>query len=259
MPDVNRDHVWSMITDKSYLIDIGQVLNSLTLPGFSGAAKVTAIVTSLVATVVGEQYGIGSLAYARQIQFIANELIPEIGQWFYGFHINPSNVSISEGKLQTRTDYGWGMYDLEHFGNAFTSLTVRGTTGVMFPSPSIIDLLGVLDTRLSSAYARLLLLEKLWKESNQRLIFILYGRGYFGYLDTFEFGLDAENPRKIDYTFTFKAHPQLVFDIFNMDFSGIPDLGYILDPSSIRQSSMFNTSAYGVSSQGIEMVIPQVR
>lgn len=196
---------------------------------------------------------------------IMNKLAsPSIGLWFYDFRINPTQVVFTQGKLQTMTEYGWGYYDLEHFGNAFTNIAVNGTTGVMYPEPDVMRLLSdhskvwsgfdafsremgtATDFRLSLGYTKFEILRKLYGSSHQQILFVLLGKGYFGFFDTFTFTMDAENPRRINYEFVFKAHPQLVFDIFSMDFSGIKSLGSILNPKDVKLTTMSNASQFTV-------------
>ena len=79
-----------------------------------------------------------------------------------------------------------------------------------------------------------------------RFMFVLFGKGYFGFLENFDFTLDAENPRRIDYNFTFRAHPSLVFDLYSMDFSGIENLGHLLDPKSVKMTTISNSLLFSL-------------
>lgn len=200
----------------------------------------------------------GSASRMKLINSIVQIVLPRSMIWFYKFSLGPHDYKISDKKLQTLTEYGRGMFDLEYFKNAFSNITARGIAGPLFPDPEIVKVLGTKDIRLSSQYIQFLLLRQFCKDSSQRLLLYLNGTCYFGFLEDFDFDLDADNPWKIPYTFTFKAHPTIVFDLFSLDFSGIPQLGYILDPSSIRQTSIFNSSAFGAESTGLSLEISDI-
>lgn len=236
--------------ERAYLIDVGVLLdvasnwkNSKLRDGEVAGIVGSLVSTSLVGFVLGNTGDILANAFATSI--MSKLVSSKLGIWFYDFRINPQMVTISDKKLQTHTEYGWGYYDLEYFGNAFTTLTVKGTSGVMLPDRAILDK-GFTNIQLSAAYAKFEILRKLYMTGEPRFMFVLFGKGYFGFLENFDFTLDAENPRRIDYNFTFRAHPSLVFDLYSMDFSGIKNLGHLLDPKSVKMTTMSNSVLFSL-------------
>jgi hypothetical protein len=249
-PGRNTPSVLGEQLERAYLIDVGVLLDAYgdwkqkKLRG----GEVEAIVGSLVSSsLVGFAMGLyGDKVGKNIVSSILGQLVSsKLGIWFYDFRINPQQVTISDKKLQTHTEYGWGYYDLEYFGNSFTTLTVRGTSGILLPDRPILNM-GFTNIQLSVGYAKFEILRKFYMNSDQRLMFILFGKGYFGFLENFEFTLDAENPRRIDYSFTFRAHPVLVFDLYSMDFSGIKNLGHLLDPKSVKLTTMSNSVLFSL-------------
>jgi hypothetical protein len=213
------------ILDVSYLIDAKKLLSGKEEFGIVSKLiditikeVVTNVVSDIVSIILKDLTNLNTLS--ETIASIIREkscLTDET--YFYKFRINPNKVTITRRKLQTITTYGWGYYDIEYFGDELLDISVSGTTGLLLP-PYPLPSLGITDVRLTPAYIKLVHLEKFYKKSSQSLFFTIAGRLYHGFLVDLSYSLDANNPRKIDYTFKFTAHPKFVFDLFSNDFEG---------------------------------------
>jgi hypothetical protein len=250
IPGRNTPSVLGEQLERAYLIDVGVLLDTYSDIKNKRLrdGEIAAVVSSLVSSsLMGFALGAAGDNTAKNIiSSIMNNLVSsKLGVWFYDFRINPQQVTISDRKLQTHTEYGWGYYDLEYFGNSFTTLSIRGTSGILLPEKPILNQ-GWTNIQLSVAYAKFELLRKLYMIGEARMMFVLFGKGYFGFLENFEYALNCENPRRIDYSLTFRAHPQLVFDLYAMDFSGIKNVSYILDPGSTQLTSLSNTTLFNL-------------
>ena len=256
VPEYQNKNFWSYLTDTSYLIDLGFVLRKK--KWYEIAPFILSTLSFLVASVSR------SAEYTRLIDAIVNYFSRLLSKsyWYYIFHINPNNVSFVERKLQTLHEYGWGYYDLEYYGDSLTTISVKGTTGLLFPPPEVREIVlsdkrvgeAVLkqtgyDARLSVAWLKFNILHRFYKDSTQRLLFIYYSKVYFGFLESFTFAQDAENPRRINYEFSFRAFPNAVVDLWQLDFSGIPKIRYLLDPSAVRETVFMNKSQLYQSGQ----------
>jgi hypothetical protein len=233
----------SLIGDDTYIIDASLILGKPLLQAGKNILETTAL--DIIKNVASDyMYAIGAgLLGAVGLTDLTETLLNILSNkdtfgefsWFYKFRINPQKVSINRRKLQTITEYGWGMYDIEEFGDQLIAINVSGTTGTMIPSHPLPSM-GISDIRLTPAYIKLAHLEKFYKDSGQKLFFTIYGKVYFGFLEDMSYPLDADNPRKINYTFNFKAHPYFMFDVFTGDFSGLSEVNEIIWEQSARPS-----------------------
>ena len=131
----------------------------------------------------------------------------------YIFNINPQTVDYTYNKLQTVTEYGKGMYDIEYFGDKLVNVPIAGTTGALFPPSWLIDK-GILDPRLSLNYILLKHFEQFYLDSSQRWLVYMLGIVYLAFIENFKYGWDANNPRQIKYSMSLKVNPYFSFDIF---------------------------------------------
>ncbi len=248
VPDWRNPDLWTSLTDVSYLIDVGYILDK------KRKEKITkdlgAFIVSTLSFILASAYA-DNREIVQILETFTNIFSTFLSKrlWFYIFHINPSEITFTERKIQNVHQYGWGFYDLEHYGNSLTVITARGTTGLLLPPKFIQETLvsaglkcWAYDARLSIPYIKLNILHKLYKESSQSFLFIYYGKAYFGFFESFSFNQSAENPRKINYEFTFNAWPKSVFNIFQWEFSGIREIRHLIDPSSLRETIFLNTS-----------------
>ena len=230
--------------DRVYLIDFGSILESSKDPFIFVTSLVTNVLTEVLGNKGSSAGYITSLASQITTTLMNQVFDLDVKMWWYRFRINPSTASITRRKLQNVTEYGYGVYDLESFGDSFTNMSFSGTTGLLYP-PKELASMGVRDVRLSAPYLKLATLERFYKQTTQRLLLTLYGRVYMGYLDDLSWTVDANNPYKIDYTFTFMAHPYFVFDIFTMDFNILNTHNHIIWDNLARPTQAMGLSNYG--------------
>lgn len=219
----------SMHGDSVYLLDADQVINKSFLQLETKLLIETAkdVITNVFSeyTSLGNliQGGVGVLNYVETyLSMFMNAGYLGDYAWYYKFRINPEGVSITRRKKQTITHYGWGLYDLEYFGDEIVTLSFRGKTGNMMPIPPLPSV-GIRDPRLSISYIKFAQLEKFYRKNSNSLFLTFYGRVYYGYLSELSYSLDANNPRTINYNFVFNAHPQFIFDIFTGNFEELEE------------------------------------
>jgi hypothetical protein len=263
------------------MLGLNAVLSGAT--SFNLKSFLVGIIGSVAEDVMG-RYGLNTIPFVTEYAAYVTRSLPT---WYYSFHINPIDFMENRKKLQTITNYGWGQYDLEQWGNDLVTLDVKGTTGLLLPSRegrtiienfiskavnkvSGINVGGAIrtvgynintfaehfgvfedprtDIRLSIGYLQLEILKRFYNDSSQRLIFSFMGRGYFGFFENFRYGMNADNPRRIDYNFGFKAHPELIFDAYSMDFSKFPSdpRGVFAMDSNMMSPVLTNTTLYGL-------------
>lgn len=236
-------------TDIVYMLDFGTILD-LSLRDVGNQLLRTTL-TDVVSNVmydlsqrIGYTMPYTDALIENIISTLSNRVLGPNDAWVYKFRINPSTASISRRKLQTLTEYGHGVYDIEYYGNAFMSISFNGTTGHMMP-PDPLPRIGITDVRLTVPYVKLAHLEKYYKTASQRLFLTLYGKVYMGYLDDMSYTYDANDPRQIKYSFTFMAHPYFIFDIFTWDFSGLTEYNNIIWDGLARPTQAMGLSNYG--------------
>lgn len=249
--------------DNVYLIDMS-IVSLWGTGNWQNLFKVVfgEIAQSMVSNIInelGELVGLDSTIIPSVVTQVVNSLIGNnvgtIDDYVFRFRINPTSVDINRRKLQTVTEYGWGAYDLENFGDSFTTLSFSGTTGFLIP-PEPLPSMGIRDIRLSKPYLNLFQLERFYKQTTQRLLLTLYGRAYMGYLEDLTFKIDGNFPTKIDYRFTFKAHPYWIIDIFTGDFTMVNPYNQVIWQSMSRPTEAMNLSNYGSLFSGGGMKIP---
>lgn len=163
--------------------------------------------------------------------------------WYYKFKFNPSKLTITRRKKQTITHYGWGLYDLEYFGDEIVFMQFSGKTGNLMP-PYPLPSIGIWDPRLSVSYIKFAHLEKFYRNSENRLFLTVYGKVFYGFLSDLSYTVDANNPRVIDYSFNFNAHPQFIFDIFTGNFSEVSKVNTIVWEDNSKASFLQTASEY---------------
>ena len=143
----------------------------------------------------------------------------------FEFYVNPQHISPSYKKLQTPifTRGGW---DIQHWGDELTSLSVKGISGGMQRIASNTPNPGGLgqsippdgDLTQSTAWIRLTQLKKLYQQdhsirnaNDKTLIGMNYWDSfYIGYFSDFQGPeSDAQQPYLIDYSFTFICQQEI--------------------------------------------------
>jgi len=246
----------SLHGDSVYLFDADEILSSNMWD--IGTKLLLETAKEVVSNVIGEYVSFGNatvdiLSYANTyLEMILGKGYFGDQSWYYKFRINPNRLSIARRKLQSATHYGWGLYDLEYFGDEIVVLSFSGKTGNMMP-PAPLPSLGIWDPRLSVPYIKLAQLEKFYRKTNNRLFITVYGRVYYGFLSDLTYNLDAENPRKIEYSFTFNAHPGFIFDVFTGNFESISEINPITWASQVKASVLQQGAEY---IEGLKNYIP---
>jgi len=232
--------------DVVYLIDVSWLLGNSLIGSITNKLITTTIevVRNVVAdlvSVVGSNISGAESLISIVSNLIRNQSFFGDETWIYKFRINPNSVDINRRKLQTITNYGWGQFDVEYFGDELVPINVQGTTGLLMP-PYPLPSMGISDVRLTPAYIKLAHLDKFFRKSQQKLLFTVYGKAFYGFLNDLSYRLDANNPRQIKYTMNFTASPTFTFDIFAGDFSELS-----LDSNMLWEQNFRPTALQGVS------------
>jgi len=140
---------------------------------------------------------------------------PASSKTSFTFYINPNHITQNYKKLFTeiRTRGGW---EIQHWGNALTEISVQGLSGTLLPKN--LEPGKEIDITTSEAWIKLSQLKKLYYDSNSNpneSSSITFGMNYY---DTFYVGYftsfmgpegDAESPFLVKYNFTFKVIDEL--------------------------------------------------
>jgi hypothetical protein len=129
-------------------------------------------------------------------------------QDIYKFRINPTSAKWDFRKLQKKTNYGYGIYDLEPYGEEMIKLSLNNTTGFLMP-PEPLKTLGIFDIMLTEGYQKLKELENYYLNSGQRLFLYFFRTFYYGWLTDLSYSFDANNPFQIKFSLGFELHPYI--------------------------------------------------
>lgn len=134
----------------------------------------------------------------------------------YEFRLNPVTAKFNYNKIQQIKEYGQEHYIVQSYGDRMVDLPFSGTTGSLFPPRKMIEM-GFDDVRLSFPYYKLLEFEKFYLDADRMIVIVFFDFMMFGYITSFSYSFDANNPRKVNYDLGLKFDPRSKFHIFSTD------------------------------------------
>lgn len=168
-----------------------------------------------IRTNIGQLMGWGrnTTELAAYIYEYGKEIFSKDKDMMFSFHINPVRTRNEFQKINTISEYGFGQYFVQNYGDKLVPITFEGTTGRLFP-PNYIMRLGITDIRLSMGYFKLKKFEHFYRGTNKLFLVNYMGTGYFGFFEAFNYTFDANDPRQIKYTIQMKMDPNSQFSFY---------------------------------------------
>lgn len=179
-----------------------EINNLAKLNGGGVHGDTTSIGPYQVTTAEALQQGLDTAHIAMVDQWLASDM-----HKYYTFRVNPSKLDKSFSKIRDNRLTGGGFAQTT-YGNNLVPYAYQGSTGSMLPAVSRMP-------QLSPAWHYLALFEKFFLEQDRDLIFVLDDEAIVGRLDSFSYGLDADNPWKINYRFQGTMYPDSKFSLLN--------------------------------------------
>lgn len=215
-----------LLIDADYLFEKDNELKDKISKGYKVMADYVKntlknIVSEGIQYIAGSLVGWGDTAvelvrYTSEISKVLMRYFSSEPIGIYEFRINPTTAKFSYNKIQQIKEYGYEHYIIQSYGDRMVDLPFSGTTGSLFPPRKIIEM-GLDDVRLSYPYYKLLEFEKFYMEADRMIVIIFFDFMMFGYLSSFNYTFDANDPRQVKFDFSLKFDPRSKFHLFSTD------------------------------------------
>ena len=165
---------------------------------------------------------------------------------YFSFYLSPTTLDKTFTKIRDNKLTGAGPMQ-GTYGAQLIPFSYSGVVGNLMP-PAIPYLnIQMRSPQLSPAYFYFAMFEEFFARQDNDLIFLLNGEASVGRLDSFKYGLDANNPWNIKYSFSASIYPNGTFGVLN---GSVWDAWALIQPMKEKKFSS-NENPFG--QQGIDM------
>lgn len=194
---------WAYLTPTEALLQIGTTV-ALKAASYLGQSLsyLVSMSTALQRELTQQAFQLADIAIAQMVA------APNIAK-YYMFRLNPSKLDKSFAKVRTNVQTGAGLV-MDTFANNGITYVYSGTQGMMRPALSVLRM-----PQLTPAWHYLQLFEEFFLKHKSDLIFVLDEEAAVGRFDSFSYGLDADNPWRINYRFQVTMYPDTKFSLFS--------------------------------------------